>query len=158
MEKTIFTAGYGNMEPVDFVAKLKDAGVEVVVDIRRPGCRSWCGAYRWNIGDGFGGIANLLKPKGVDYKMWGVAANCSPSLEIYEGWIKRSNSGRGTIQWFIKHMIDGVEGDAIDGKFCLLCAEGDPFEKDGVTPRCHRVYVGEALLAELGEGWSVKHL
>jgi hypothetical protein len=40
----------------------------------------------------------------------------------------------------------------------LMCGCKDAFKKNGTTPNCHRVPLADALVGELGDGWSVVHL
>lgn len=40
----------------------------------------------------------------------------------------------------------------------LLCGCRDAYKPNGTTPNCHRVPLAEALVRELGDGWSIIHL
>lgn len=155
MEKIIYSAGYGNMGPEAFVAKLKDAGVTDVMDVRRKGSGAWCGAYRWGCGNGFGGIEQLLKVAGIKYTTEDqFGKKEEDSLDEYKTWL----DGQADMVWCAAHGVGFFMRQDSNRKFCLICAEGDVYEKDGTTPRCHRWYVAAALVKELGEGWSVYHL
>lgn len=152
MGKVLYTIGYGNMKPDDFVAKLKAAGVTVVLDVRRKGSRSWNGKYRRG-----SCMASLLygyldnESPDIGYGLWGAFGNDFDSLPAYNDWLLSRRSAE--ISLLAERIVDDSEG-----RYCLLCAEGDPFENDGMTPRCHRVYVAEALVERLGAGWTIEHL
>ena len=77
-------------------------------------------------------------------------------MEEYKVWLGfwDGRSAIGNAVGVIHVMDDHTDGVSI----CLICSEGKPFEADGVTPRCHRVPVADALVAELGPEWSVVHL
>lgn len=61
--RLLFTAGYGNSSPEDFLARLKDAGVEVVLDVRRKGSGARLFAYRPGKP-----IDALLRSAGIHYR------------------------------------------------------------------------------------------
>lgn len=152
MGNVIYTAGYGNLAPADFVKKLKDAGVKLVIDVReRPG--AWSPRYR----AGDSGMCDLLVDDmpledGIVY-LWSPELGKPKDMPLAD---------------YVKEVLGCMTGEKHlwlcgwwtkrSGRTCLLCAEGNPFEKDGVTPRCHRVYVSEALVEQLGEGWRCVHL
>lgn len=146
--KQIMTAGYGNLSPDQFVALLKDAGVTVVVDIRRGGSRSWCSEYKWG-----GPMKRWLWKEGLYYCTWSKFANNFQTLPEYEDWIA-TEQGRERVRVMVSSITIPWQYQSV----CLVCSEGTPFEADGVTPRCHRVLVADALVKELGEGWVVVHL
>lgn len=145
--KQIMTAGYGNLASEEFVALLKEAGVTLVVDIRRKGCKSWNGRYRQGPG-----MKGLLGLRGIEYIDRSDLGNEYKTLPEYADWLA-GIYGKQQIEWMAP-LVAAAEGL---GHICLICSEGKPFEADG-TPRCHRVLVGNALVKELGEEWSVKHL
>lgn len=147
--KQIMTAGYGNLVPEEFVAMLKEAGVTIVRDIRRKGSKSWNGRYNQG---GACGMNMLMHENDIEYQAWPKLGNNYDTLEAYGHWLERAR------RWEIEQLAAGIESALGPDRLCLICSEGKPFEADGVTPRCHRVYVAEALVAELGEGWSVKYL
>ncbi len=146
MEKVIYDAGYGNLAPEDFVKKLKDAGVTVVLDVRRVGSLGRLRCYDWGAR-----INVLLAVEDIGYNSWAAFGNFFDNLLIYEGWLYSRRGGEITA---LARRV-GMHGGAV---FCLICACGDVFEKDGVTPRCHRYYVGAAVAKELGDDWKVRHI
>jgi len=150
--KIVYSAGYGNLAPDDFLAKLKAAGITWVIDIRRPQTRSWCSKYAWYIP----GMYNTLNDAGIGYSPLATLANHNETLEHYKKWLYCTDQDGG-----YGHLISAsrwIEDDFNDHYVCLLCAEGNPFEADGITPRCHRVYVADALRELLGDDWKVEHL
>ncbi|MHA2069002.1 MAG: hypothetical protein ACXABY_31960 [Candidatus Thorarchaeota archaeon] len=146
-EKVIYTAGYGNNSPEVFLGRLKAAGIDYVFDVRRQWSKSWCAAYHQGKK-----IQKTIEGSGMWYREWYALSNRYDRLDAYLEWLDSSG---------LRYIEDLAGRGAIwqsGSKICFLCAEGDPYEKDGVTPRCHRVYVAEALVKQLGDGWSVVHL
>ena len=151
MGNLLYTIGYGNDAPDVFLKHLKDAGVTIVLDVRREGSKSWCFSY--NQGHVLSGTLKGLWV--LDYPKLG---NHFDTLEGYRAWLG-SWVGRDAIECMKNDMMTSIRVHSIkDAVICLLCAEGDPFEKDCTTPRCHRVYVANALVEMLGPEWSVEHL
>ena len=147
MGKILYDAGYGNMAPEQFVALLKAAGVTVVLDVRRAGCKSWNGKYNQGVN-----MEVLLANYGIGYMDESYLGNECESLNEYAEFLEVWPEA-------IERLASAftIGGSCLE-TFCLICSEGKPFEADGTTPRCHRVLVAEALLAELGEGWRIEHL
>jgi prepilin-type processing-associated H-X9-DG protein len=149
-EKVIYTIGYGNNTPEEFLERLKVAGVTLVVDVRRRYSKAWCNSYH----SGNNMRNYLMLDGGVAYCQWPWIANNHSSLCKYKRWLYAQ--GVGDAELLSEAIKNAVENN---GRVCcLLCAEGDPYEKDGETVRCHRIYLADALVAQLGEGWSVCHL
>lgn len=147
--KILYDAGYGNMAPDQFVGLLKDADVTVVMDVRRSDSKGRLRCYDPGIG---GGMQKLMENAGFQYLGESFFSNRWDTLQEYQTWLSTEKMKLGIGCWAraIKTATEAV--------CCLICACGKPFEADGTTPRCHRVLVAEASLAELGDGWSVKHL
>lgn len=156
-QKTIWTIGYGNLAPDDFVKKLKEAEVTLVFDVRRFGTKGRLRCYDMDTDVAVSrhkGIGDLLYKARIVYSCIGwKLANNYETLEEYKGWLTCQRA-----QSEIEELADAVGWWSSKHDIALLCAEGDPFEKDGVTPRCHRVYVAEALMKQLGDGWKTEHL
>ena len=148
MDKILYDAGYGNLAPAEFVALLKKAGVTVVLDIRRKGCKSWNGRYTQGKS-----MNQLMGDNSFAYNPWPGLGNQYDRLSGYTGWLADNKRAKSLL-----YMLGDIIGRHEDVCVCRSGSEGKPFEADGTTPRCHRVYVAEALLAELGEGWTIKHL
>jgi len=151
--KIVYSAGYGNNKPEDFIKRLKAAGITLVIDIRRRRCKSWNGKYRWHLA----GMGKLVIDAGMGYVAAWISANLGKDLRLYRQWLYRHDRTGGHsiidhLAWCIRHTYWQWE------RICFLCAEGNPFEPDGKTPRCHRVYVAEALVELLGDDWKVEHL
>lgn len=160
MGNVIYTIGYGNMAPDDFVAKLKEAGITYVLDVRRKGSRSWCSKY----GRGSSIGALLWGDHGreipdIEYGTWGSFGNEFDKLEAYNEWLLRCRARS------LEYLASRLKVNPLS-RYCLLCAEKDVYDsyipldtgEEVFVTKCHRGCVAEALLAQLGEGWSVKHL
>jgi uncharacterized protein (DUF488 family) len=143
---TVWTVGHGTRAIEDFVAILHDAGVDLVVDVRRfPGSRRSPQFAR-------DALADALAASGIEYLWLG---------EELGG--RRRGSG-GPSRWrnaafaaYEEHMasdafragLQRVEAAAISGRSAvLLCAET-------VWWRCHRRLIADALVRD---GFAVVHL
>lgn len=157
MGKVIFDIGYGSDSPEAFLKRLKDAGVTIVLDVRyyqaaRLGC------YRAT-GYDDRGMAALLAGEPEDPIWEGIEYIWCPelgkpkeiALDDYVQCVLETETNKKILKVAL-YRIGGHKAP------CLLCSEGNPFEKDGVKPRCHRVYVADALVKLLGDEWEVKHL
>ena len=143
MSKVLYTIGYGNSKPEDFMARLKKAGVTVVLDVRRDGASSWCNSYHQ------GHQMRLLLYPDIKYLASSSLGNKYDTLDAYKKWI---NTGG----WVEIESREGIFDDYAGETICLLCAERDA-HKDGEV-NCHRVYVADALVKLLGDEWEVKDI
>ena len=151
--KILYSIGYGNSAPDDFVAKLKDAGVTVVLDVRRKGSRSWNGKYNHGLA-----MEKLMSGSDIKYGNWDSLGNKYGTLADYCIWLGGKRPQK-TLYALAKCVDWGKRVDT----YCLLCAEGNPYEGHGMVGgapvvRCHRVYVAEGLVEQLGDGWTIEHL
>jgi uncharacterized protein (DUF488 family) len=152
---TVWTVGHGTRSLEDFVAILRAAGVDLVIDVRRyPGSRR-------HPQFGSAPMAKALADVGIEYLWLG---------EELGG--RRRGSGRPS-RWrnaafaaYEEHMetdafragLARVEAAVAQGRHpALLCAES-------VWWRCHRRLIADALVADgfgvihlLGEGRSQQH-
>lgn len=64
------------------------------------------------------------------------------------------------VEQAMREAFDRVKAIAVEGSraVVLLCGCRKAYKANGTTWNCHRVPLAEALIAELGEGWEVKHL
>ena len=153
--KRILTCGYGNDKPDKFLERLKAAGVELVIDVRyyknaRLGC------YRATGYDDRGMAAFLAgKPEEpiadiIEY-IWCPELGKPKEMPLgdYVHNVLETNEGEKFLwlaNWHIRRRAN----------ICLLCAERDAYKDDEVN--CHRVYVADALVELLGDGWTVEHI
>lgn len=150
----LYTIGYGNSAPDEFLARLKEVRITTVLDVRRKESKSWCGAYRWG-----SAMKNLLKTDGIKYYMEDAFGNEFDTLAAYQEWLTNDEE--------IGYRVTGLSREIAQNDAdvaCLLCSEMEVYEAPqpgkGLvhTVDCHRVYVAEALVESLGAEWSVKHL
>lgn len=144
MGKELMTAGYGNQKPDDFLARLKTAGVTWVFDVRREGALSWNGRYRHGVQ-----MEALLAHGPIGYSMEIGLGNRCCSLGSYRTWIEVYSEA-------IEHLAAAFDVGLIYETPCLLCSERDAYKYGEVN--CHRVYVADALVKELGDGWTTRHI
>ena len=141
---TIYTVGYGNCTPTEFIKRLKDARIKWVYDVRRENCRSWCKEYYH--------IKKLLNSHGILYMHFPFLANRFESILEYIEYLNaisdryiNKEPGLDPINSILA--VTRHESRNI----ALLCAEKD-------ATRCHRKPLAERLVELLGENWEVKHL
>ena len=143
MGNVLYTCGYGGRKPEDFIALLKDNGIQCVIDVRR--WRSGAFIQKYRPGND---MRDFLREQNITYSHDYWLSNEYDLLVDYRRWIK-TVEGFNTLKLTARDMCDNVV-------YCILCAEKAVF-KEGLV-NCHRVYVAEELVKLLGEGWEVKHL
>lgn len=149
--KQIMTAGYGNLAPDDFVKLLKDAGITLVVDVRRENTKGRLRAYDAGLGNG---MEALMNAAGIAYHDHpSLAKKESDTLDEYKAWLDTRDGGLTS-----SGLYATIEVLWPDEVVCLVCAEGNPFETDGVTPRCHRAHLLKSLLYDFDGEREGKHL
>ncbi len=148
-EKVLCDIGYGNDPPEVFLERLKAAGITVVMDVRRNNSKGRLRCYDPGVGSG---MEKWLEAEGFQYLDESFFSNRCDTLEAYHIWLETPTMKKGVAVWARSIKLSS---EAI---ICVLCACGDPFEKDGVTARCHRLPLLKALVAELGDGWTVRHI
>jgi len=147
-QNVLYTCGYGNDAPAVFLKRLADAGVTKVVDIRSAGCRGWCRSYVWGGPMGRSIEEALGSPV---YITWSQLSNPYLSLPEYKEWLDSEEGSKKL------GALESAFQTAFTNKVvCLLCSERDAY-KDGEV-NCHRVYVADALIKMLGDGWRVEHI
>lgn len=133
--RTLYTIGYEGATVASFLAAIRDAGVELLVDVRalassrRPGFAKTA-------------LAANLASIGVDYlHLRGLGTPADGRAAARAGRHEEMK------RIFLEHMKEDVAQDDLarladivrgDRKVCLLCFEADPMH-------CHRRYVVEAL-------------
>lgn len=146
---TLYTVGYGGRRPAGLVALLKENGINVVIDVRREKSRAFIRTY-WAGQEMEITLALKARPP-IEYRHAYQLGNNYDELEEYRQWLDTPEGETG-----IRLEAEWIQ-EGRDVRYCLLCAEKSAYDKAG-KPKCHRVYVADALLKLLGEGWDVKHL
>jgi uncharacterized protein (DUF488 family) len=144
MPRTLYTIGYEGRDIDRFVAALKDAGVEVLADVR---------AVPLSRKKGFSknGLRSRLQADGIGYRHF-------VELGTPETGRKAARAGnRAEFSRITEAHLDGVEAQAALAELaelagrrptCLMCFERDPQE-------CHRLLIAGRLQAG---GMKVEHL
>lgn len=135
---TIYTVGHSNLPLDRFVARLRDAGIEAVVDVRsRPVCR-----YAPHFSQP--ALSRSLAALGVRYAWLGASLGGRPANERYYDGMGRVLYHRVARD---RSFLDGlrrVTAAAGRHRLALICAEGEP-------TRCHRhILIGRVLVEQ---GW-----
>jgi uncharacterized protein (DUF488 family) len=143
---TLYTVGYGNRKPGEFLRLLKDAGITLVIDIRRSGSKSWCGKYHQGES-----MEAWLHENGLKYSDHPELANSFSTLAAYQAWLETKDGGLTSSSLYA--IIEVLWQDEV---VCLVCAEKYPY-RDG-KPMCHRVLLANELLEDFGKGWHVSHI
>lgn len=144
MAKRIYTAGYGNLTTGEWRNLLKSSEIELVIDVRRKGSKSWKGSFN-------AGVQMEATVDPITYMQGSVFGNTSESLDIYATTM--TDAG-------ILAAIEAVAMSAMMCVVCLICCEKHAYV--GGEANCHRVHVAEAVVTKLrektGEEWQVVHL
>ena len=163
VKKILFTIGYGNQKPEDFLARLKDTDIDLVIDVRyyeraRLGCYQATGYEDRGMAAFLAGKFEEPIADAIEY-IWcqELGKPKEMSLDDYVCDVLEAENGKKFLdlcKWHIQRRK----------KVCILCCEGDAYEYDteawksrGKT-RCHRAYVADALAALLGDAWEVQHV
>jgi uncharacterized protein (DUF488 family) len=144
IDNVIYTIGHSNHSPEVLVRLLKDAEIEVVVDIRSNPASTWV-IYATPKD-----LKQILNAAGIQYLYMGNvlggrsddAACYNPRTRKadYQAVQQRASFGEG-----LKRLVEGLK----KYRTCIMCAEEDPSS-------CHRhLLVGEGLR---GEGVKVLHI
>lgn len=155
MTHTLFTIGYGRwpapQRAAKFLAALRTAGVELLVDIRHSPCSSALdpantyGPKEMNLQPGGAGIVPLLAGGGIDY-LWAVELGNPQKNDPEMRVLKEHLSGPAGRGWPVARGLELVKGLVLGGRrVALMCACAK-------YAGCHRRPVAEALLALLPDG------
>ena len=155
MHKTLYTIGYGNDPPDKFLERLREAGIDLVIDVRyyeaaRLGCYRATGHHDRGMSALLAGISDEPVDMAIEY-MWALELGKEKDMPLDEfcSHVLETDSGYkfiGLASWWTRRRK----------AVCILCCERDAY-KDGEV-NCHRVYVADALVKMLGPEWSVVHL
>jgi len=145
-DSRVLTVGHSNLEAEQFIALLRDQGVEVLIDVRRfPGSRH----VPWTKSET---LAALLKDAGIRYlHLESLGGRRKPADDTAnDGWRVRQFQG------YADHMngdefgagLARLEEVATSRRVAIMCAEAQWW-------RCHRRLIADRLV--IG-GWCVLHL
>jgi uncharacterized protein (DUF488 family) len=143
---TVFTVGHSTRSSEELLALLRDAGVELVADVRAyPSSRRYPQFNR-------DALDAWLPAAGIGYRhLPGLGGRRSPVPGSPNGGWKEA-----AFQGYADHMgstefqeaLDDLEAAARERATAIMCAEA-------VWWRCHRRLIADALVAR---GWGVEHL
>jgi uncharacterized protein (DUF488 family) len=144
---TLWTVGHGTLAAPDFVALVNEAGIQVVVDVRRfPGSRR-------NPQFGSDQMAAWLADAGVDYE-WAPslggrrkASADSPNTGLRNAQFRAYADYMATAEF--RDGVASLLGTAAERTVAAMCAES-------VWWRCHRRLLSDYLV--LVEQWGVEHV
>ncbi len=164
MDRTIYTIGYGNDKPEDFLNRLSKAKIELVIDVRR---RSKARLRCYDPSESSDkGMPKLLTTRNIDYG-WAIYLgnpfkvtndrSKSQCLTEYNIWVSMELKKKEAKDLFFLIIYD-LNRYRIRTAF--LCAERSAVING--HRNCHRAIVAEkftdAIFNFNGEQWSVKHL
>ncbi len=128
----IYTVGHSNRSLEDLVALLRQAGIQVLVDVRRfPGSRRWPWFQREALQAG-------VEAAGIRYVWLG---------KVLGGYTRPPYPDYTTTARF-QEGLEALEQWAREAPVAILCAEKD-------WRHCHRRFIAQALSQR---GWEVVHL
>lgn len=140
--QALFTIGYEKADPADFIATLRAAGIDILIDVRERAMSRRKGFAKT-------ALRNMLAEASIDYRH-------EPSLgspsEI-RNRLKRDRDYDRFFREYEQHLDQ--QGDVldalaqVDGRAVLLCYERNPNE-------CHRLSVARRLTERTG--LEVQHL
>ena len=146
-KKVLLTAGYAGHDQASFLAKMKECGVGVVIDVRQNPVSRKKGFSRSK-------LSEFLATNEVEYvheSKLGVPAELRERLKSgKQGLVAYFHDFR---EYLVKQVeaLDRVYDLATTRRCCLLCLEHLPAE-------CHRSVVAEAVVARNGHDEEVRHL
>ena len=135
----IFTVGYGGRKPDEFIALLREHGINIIVDVRLKPEHAFMGTYSKST-DPHKGIQGLLERAAIQY-VW--AAELGNMFKDFDDWQEK----------YRRHL--GETGDILCSRlydlnipFCLMCCEKR-------ASGCHRKLIADYLVSK---GYEVEHL
>jgi uncharacterized protein (DUF488 family) len=146
METVIYTIGFAGKTAREFFAKLKDAGVKTVIDIRLNNKSQ---------------LAGFTKEQDLPYFLGEIAgikyvhkSELAPTKEILDAYKKKeidwSEYEKQFRQLLIKRRAENAVTPQLVNESCLLCSEPKP-------DKCHRRITAE-YLSELWTNVRIVHL
>ena len=142
---TLFTIGYQGSTPIEFVERLRAAGVKRVVDVRELPLSRRAGFSKSQ-------LAAALASAGIEYEHVRALGNPKANRDRW-----RSGDTEGGAVAFRLHLHDGSRAALVDladsvqkETICLLCVEESHLD-------CHRSLIAGAI-AERLPGVAVVHL
>lgn len=141
MEGVLFTIGYEGRAPRDLVRRLREAGVDRVLDVRASPRSPRPGFSR-------GPLSRALEAAGIAYRHVGEAGNpfYAGAAEDLAGVLARHRAHLAAHPEIVRAVLDAAAG----ARTALLCAEANP-------ARCHRSALAGACAAA-APGLKVVHL
>ena len=143
---TLYTIGYSGFTPETFVTKLKSAGIEVLIDVRR-------NPFSRKPGFSKAGLEKFLRDRGIEY----VHAVALGVPESFRAELRDGGDVGDYFAAFRRYLADcdealaEVEQLARRQRCCLMCLEKRPTE-------CHRSLITDELKAR-GNGMPhIEHL
>lgn len=138
----LFTIGHSNISVERFIAMLRGAQVDAVVDVRSAPTSRW---FPWFSAKP---LAETLAGAGIAYAMMGETLGGRPrSHSLYpDGAVDYEAMA---VQPEFVASLDQLIGKAAQSRVCLMCAERDPLD-------CHRCLLVARRLAE--RGLAVGHI
>ncbi len=130
----IYTIGHSNHDPKVFMQLLKDARIQLVVDVRsHPGSR-------WATHANPDQLLLLLRAAGISYEFLGDSLGGQPEdPDCYDTKTGKADYSKIQTKDFFQQGIKRLLESFEDRRVCIMCAEEDPSS-------CHRnLLVGEAL-------------
>lgn len=152
----VYTIGFGGKSAQAFFAKLSEAGVEKLIDIRRSNNTLYCGFTRSRdlpfFLERLGRIQYVHEPE------------FAPSVELlrdYQVRMKKNKKDPDTWPEYVRRFSEEIAGRAVMDLFrkhaegvrsvCLLCTEPIP-------DKCHRRLLAEYIQEQAGDAIDIIHL
>lgn len=135
---TLYTIGHGSKKWDEFLGQLKEAGIQIVFDLRDIGVTPRANHYR---PQGISkikqedGIGARLSKAGIGYEWYWLLGNTQESLDAYKDWLNSDNNANIVLQLLILTIRATME----DGlKMALLSTKTSPDKE-------HRRVIAETI-------------
>ena len=133
----LFSIGYGNRKPAEFLELLKANGIKAVIDVRKKDSKGWCWEYTTKrlpielekLGIKYDNLY-LLSNKFVQYSL-------DDSLRLYKNWLLGTNEADDILE-DIKFNIEHY----YENNVAIMCA---CLKSD----KCHRKFIVDELAKRL---------
>jgi uncharacterized protein (DUF488 family) len=143
----LLTTGYAGHDLESFVTKLRDHGVETIVDIRqnpvsrkRGFSKSKLEKFLAGHGIGYVHLRELGVPVELRNRLRGADCDLDEYFEEFGRYVSTQNNA-----------LTVMQSKALQERCCLLCVESRPED-------CHRSIVAETLLTRDGGKLEIQHI
>lgn len=137
MSQKVYTIGHSNVEPDEFVKRLKQFNIEILIDVRSRPYSKYVPSFNKDK------IERLCKDNGINYLFLGDLLGGKPEDDSVTYERIKINYGLLAQKDYFLQGIDKLLNLASGYVVCLMCSEGQPDE-------CHRSLLLAPVLEKRG--------